>query len=172
MKYNLLVDDKTIPLEMSPMEGRNVAEVRSGEALHRVSYRAVSNTQLHLLVDGRSVEAFVAKAENGKHMFIEGQTFLVRDADRMPSSVSRSVAEDLPGDIAPPMPAVVMRVLVAEGDHVERGQGLVVVSAMKMETTLVAPYKGWVRKINTLTDAKVAPGDILVEIEKEGSTDD
>ncbi|MFZ0451589.1 MAG: biotin/lipoyl-containing protein, partial [Desulfatiglandaceae bacterium] len=73
--------------------------------------------------------------------------------------------------ITPPMPSVVVRILVAEGDRVESGQGLVVVSAMKMENTLVAPYKGLVKKINTRAEARVAPGDTLVEIEKEAPTD-
>ena len=36
------------------------------------------------------------------------------------------------------MPAVVIAVSVKEGDIVEKGQGVVVVSAMKMETTLFA----------------------------------
>ena len=65
------------------------------------------------------------------------------------------------------MPAVVVRILVAEGDMVKKGQGLIVVTAMKMETTLAAPSEGKVIKINTSIDSKVAPGDILVEIEEE-----
>ncbi len=65
------------------------------------------------------------------------------------------------------MPSVVVRVLVKEGDRVVKGQGLVVVTAMKMETTLKAPHSGVVRKVNTYPEAKVMPGDILVEIEKE-----
>ena len=171
MHYNLLVDDNTVPLEISPVEGKRLAEVRANEKTLLVSYRAVSETRFHLLVDGRAFEAFVVKGDDGKHIFIDGQTFLVRDADRLPSSVNRSTGEELPGDVTPPMPAVVVRVLVAEGDPVEKGQGLVVVSAMKMETTLVAPYEGTVRKINTRSEAKVAPGDILVEIEKEVAND-
>jgi biotin carboxyl carrier protein len=169
MKYNLSIDKETIPLEISPVEGRNLAEVRAGEASHRVAYKAVSETHLHLVVAGRAVEAFVAKAEDGKYIFLEGQAFLVRDADRMSSAPGRSVSDDIPGDITPPMPSMVVRILVAEGDPVERGQGLVVISAMKMETTLVAPYKGSVRKINTRIEARVAPGDTLVEIEKEAA---
>jgi biotin carboxyl carrier protein len=68
------------------------------------------------------------------------------------------------------MPAVVVRILVAEGDLVKAGQGLVVVSAMKMEAVLAAPHGGLVKRINTTLEAKVAPGDILVEIE-EGEGD-
>jgi biotin carboxyl carrier protein len=171
VKYSLRVDKETIPLEISKAEGGNLAEVWAGEASHLVAYKAVSETHLHLVVDGRAVEAFVAKAENGKHIFFEGQTFLVLDADRMVSSMNHPVGDDTPGDITPPMPSVVLRIFVAEGDPVERGQGLVVVTAMKMETTLVAPYKGRVRKINTRIEARVAPGETLVEIEREVPTD-
>jgi 3-methylcrotonyl-CoA carboxylase alpha subunit len=68
----------------------------------------------------------------------------------------------------------VVRVLTAVGDRVERGQGLVVVSAMKMEMTLKAPYSGTVRAVNTEVGAQVSPGEVLVEIEPdtEGETNE
>jgi pyruvate carboxylase len=69
------------------------------------------------------------------------------------------------------MPSVVVRILVEEGDWVVQSQGLIVVSAMKMETTLKAPIEGKVLKIHTALQAKVMPGDRLVEI-KEGAKDD
>jgi biotin carboxyl carrier protein len=58
--------------------------------------------------------------------------------------------------------------MVTEGDLVEKGQGVMVVSAMKMETTLQAPYKGKVLKINVAEGDKVMPGQILAVIEREG----
>jgi biotin carboxyl carrier protein len=69
------------------------------------------------------------------------------------------------------MPAIVVRILVQEGDIVARGQGLIVVSAMKMETTLAAPKDGRVLRVLTALNAKVAPGDRLVEIEEESPHD-
>ena len=79
---------------------------------------------------------------------------------------SRAGLDETPGEVTPPMPAVVVRLLVQEGEAVVKGQGLVVVSAMKMETTLKAPVDGVVKKINTGLQAKVMPGDRLVEIIK------
>ena len=64
------------------------------------------------------------------------------------------------------MPSVVISLLARTGDVVEKGQGLVVVSAMKMETTLYAPYGGKVVKINAGEGDKVMPNDILMDIEK------
>ena len=64
------------------------------------------------------------------------------------------------------MPAVVVSVLVNAGDQVNQGDGVIVVAAMKMETTLTAPYDGKVIKINASEGDNVMPGDILVDIEK------
>jgi biotin carboxyl carrier protein len=65
------------------------------------------------------------------------------------------------------MPSVVERIMVAEGDLVEKGQSVIVVSAMKMEATLQAPFKGKVLKINVAEGDKVMPGQILVDIERQ-----
>jgi acetyl-CoA carboxylase biotin carboxylase subunit len=73
-----------------------------------------------------------------------------------------------PGAVTPPMPAVVVAVLVEEGREVERGEPLVVVSAMKTESQLVSPAAGRVRSVNTRVGASVRPGEILVQIEPEG----
>jgi biotin carboxyl carrier protein len=70
------------------------------------------------------------------------------------------------------MPAVVIRLLVAEGDAVKKKQPLIVLSAMKMETTLSAPYDGTVKKVNATAGEQVMPGLILVEIEKAGEEED
>ena len=83
--------------------------------------------------------------------------------------VRRSAAGErvIPPEVRPPMPAVVVKVLVSVGDAVQRGQALVVVSAMKMETTLVAPQDGTVTAIKAAEGDKVSPADILVSIEEK-----
>jgi 3-methylcrotonyl-CoA carboxylase alpha subunit len=65
------------------------------------------------------------------------------------------------------MPSVVMAALVKVGDLVEKGQEVVVLSAMKMETTLRAPFRGRVIKINAHVGDKVMPGEILVDLARE-----
>jgi biotin carboxyl carrier protein len=65
------------------------------------------------------------------------------------------------------MPAVVVAVLVEAGLAVARGDPLVVVSAMKTETQLVAPIAGRVAAVSARVGAKVRPGDVLVQIEPE-----
>jgi biotin carboxyl carrier protein len=51
------------------------------------------------------------------------------------------------------------------GQVVDKGTPLVVVSAMKMEITLSAPFSGRVIAVNTEVGAQVRPGEVLVDIE-------
>lgn len=68
------------------------------------------------------------------------------------------------GTLKAPMPGMVVRVLVAEGEAVEAGRGLVVLEAMKMENELRASGAGTVRKVFVAPGARVEKGASLVEI--------
>ena len=71
------------------------------------------------------------------------------------------------GAIVSPMPGRIVAVAVGEGDHVVKGQKLLVLEAMKMEQVLVAPFDGSVTALNATVDAQVAEGTVLAEIEAE-----
>jgi biotin carboxyl carrier protein len=68
------------------------------------------------------------------------------------------------GTVTAPMPGKVVKVLVAAGDAVTAGQPLVVVEAMKMETTLAAEIDGTVKTVNANAGDTVDAGAVLVEI--------
>jgi len=68
-------------------------------------------------------------------------------------------------EIAASMPGKVIRVLVAAGDAVEEGQGLVVVEAMKMQNEMKSPKSGRVAEVRTRADATVGAGEVLVVVE-------
>ena len=68
-------------------------------------------------------------------------------------------------EIVASMPGKVIRVLVAAGDTVEEGQGLVVVEAMKMQNEMKSPKAGRVVEIRAHPDATVGAGEILLVVE-------
>jgi biotin carboxyl carrier protein len=68
-------------------------------------------------------------------------------------------------DVAAPMPGKVVRLLVAVGDAVESGQGLVVVEAMKMQNEIKSGKAGRVVEVRTKPDAAVTAGEILLVVE-------
>ena len=168
MKYSLKILEEMVDVDVSHSDSKHTVQaIIEGKEYH-VHYQSVADRCFHLVMNGKSTEVFVAKREQGKHIFVNGRTFFVQDADQLLARRARRRGpEETPGEVTPPMPSVVLRIMVKEGEHVKRGQGLIVVSAMKMQTTLVAPSDGTVKRIHTSIDAKVAPGDILVEIEEE-----
>jgi acetyl/propionyl-CoA carboxylase alpha subunit len=165
-RYELRIGDEVKTLEWLPGEDSDQARVRIGEAEYTVRFQAVDDHQVLLQVGGRTVQAFVAGGANRKYVFIEGGVYRVEELDQAWKRKSRAGLDETPGEVTPPMPAVVVRILVREGEAVAKGQGLVVVTAMKMETTLKAPFDGLVKQIKTTLQAKVMPGDQLVEIEE------
>ena len=70
-----------------------------------------------------------------------------------------------PGHVTTSMPGVVVDVLVAEGDEVKAGDGLMVLEAMKMETEIQAPVSGTVKAIHVAKGENVNPDETLIEIE-------
>jgi len=66
------------------------------------------------------------------------------------------------GTIVAPMPGTVLQVTVNIGDHVTKGQTLLVLEAMKMENEIMAPTDGVVHELNVTQGVSVNAGDILV----------
>jgi biotin carboxyl carrier protein len=69
------------------------------------------------------------------------------------------------------MPGLVVKVEVAVGDEVARGQGLVVMEAMKMENELKSEGAGRVTRIHVEAGATVEKDQVLVELEAVAAPD-
>ena len=69
------------------------------------------------------------------------------------------------GSVGAPMPGEVIAIRVAEGDTVEKGQPLIILSAMKMEMVVAAPISGKVKSITAEKGQKMEGGDLLLDIE-------
>jgi pyruvate carboxylase subunit B len=68
-----------------------------------------------------------------------------------------------PTTLRAPMPGLVLRLLVEPGREVARGDGLVVLEAMKMENELKAPAGGVVGAVHVRPGEPVEKGQVLVE---------
>jgi pyruvate carboxylase len=70
-----------------------------------------------------------------------------------------------PREVGAPMPGLVVRVLVAEGEEVAAGQQLFTLEAMKMETTVHAEKAGRVAAVLVKAGTQVEGGDLLLRFE-------
>jgi biotin carboxyl carrier protein len=76
----------------------------------------------------------------------------------------KSTAPAASGAITAPMPGTILRVEIAPGDTVSKGQTLLVLEAMKMENEILAPQDGTIKELNASKGQSVNAGDVLVVI--------
>jgi biotin carboxyl carrier protein len=115
-----------------------------------------------ILADGRAYQARV----DGQAVEIDGWKFRVELVDPRRWSRERNDRHaEGRQNIAAAMPGKVIRVLVALGDLVEAGQGLVVVEAMKMQNEMKSVRAGRIVLLTAVAGATVNAGEILIAIE-------
>lgn len=112
---------------------------------------------------GRVQVAFL-KTPQGVEIHYRGRVYrFQRAATTRRSSTQHSSAE---GILTAPMPGLVTKVFVQQGDTVEAGQRLLTLEAMKTEQSLRAPFAGIVRQVNAREGELVQEGTVLIEIEE------
>jgi len=99
---------------------------------------------------------------------VNGQPRSVWVDDRQAEDVAVArpkAAPGNPGHVAAPMPGVVVKVTVREGEQVEPGDALIAIEAMKMETILHAEHAGIVKQLLVSEGSQIAAKDLLVVVE-------
>jgi pyruvate carboxylase len=77
----------------------------------------------------------------------------------------RKANEAVPGEVGAPIPGSVTMVHVEAGEHVDKGARLLVLEAMKMQTTIYAPVSGKVKEIAVRLKDTVSARELLLVIE-------
>lgn len=99
-----------------------------------------------LTVAGQRLPVLIATHGDEVFVHLDGETHALRyryPLDRLAAQAGNAAADG----IFAPMPGSIVRIAVQAGDTVSRGQNLLVMESMKMETTLVAPRDGVVAEL-------------------------
>jgi len=75
-----------------------------------------------------------------------------------------SSADLYSGEIRAPLPGVIVSILVSEGEEVKKGQAIIIIEAMKMQSEIASPVDGKIDKILVKERAPVKEGDLLMTI--------
>jgi biotin carboxyl carrier protein len=155
------------PLELNYTRDGELYRFRLGEVPERKAHVvAVESGIYSVLVDGRSYAVKIVQGQGTWFVDIRGRHLAVKvDDPRDASEGSGEVATQGLQKIVAQMPGKVVRVLVAQGDEVQAGQGLVVVEAMKMQNELKAPRAGRIASLLTREGATVLAGEVLATLE-------
>jgi 3-methylcrotonyl-CoA carboxylase alpha subunit len=97
-------------------------------------------------------------------VFIDGESWRLVEIDLL---AARQGGDPAGGRLTAPMPGRVTRLLVEDGNAVSRGQPLMVIEAMKMEHTIVAPADGTVESVRFAVGDMVEEGTELITLAAE-----
>ena len=149
--------------------GEKAEEVRvlgEGEAAigsRRVSYRRTETAggAARIEIGGRTHRLVVTRDGSKIWVWCDGEARVFERA----TSARAVVGGEHAAELVAPMPGRVRRILVREGERVERGAVLLALEAMKMEHAIRAPQDGVVARLRVAEGALVDTGAELVELE-------
>jgi pyruvate carboxylase subunit B len=164
MRYLVLVQGRTVEVELGP-EGVRVDGTPVQAELQAVPDGPVRS----LLLDGASHRVVARKGEPGHwELHLRGWRLAAEVVDERTLKLREMTGANAtaagPKPVRAPMPGLVVRVEVAEGDEVRPGHGLVIVEAMKMENELRAEIAGRVEAVHVKPGEAVEKDQVLIEL--------
>lgn len=167
MELRFRVGSRIVELVVSDRDGVTTvtvdgrpSEVGAVEIDDRAVSFALGGTRRRVLYDSERGHVFAA---SGGHAFefVPGEE----------AAADRDGAGHFTPEISSPMPGKVLDVMVAVGDVVEADAALLLLEAMKMETTIRASHRSRVVEVRVAPAAMVGPGDVLVVLEEAPADD-
>jgi propionyl-CoA carboxylase alpha chain len=140
-----------------------------GEVVDLVMEYTPGDKLIEAEIAGEPIGVRIEPTRTGLKMTTRGAIHRVDVLPARVAHLARHMIEKVPPDMSKflvcPMPGLLVRLDVAEGDKVEAGQPLAVVEAMKMENILRAEKAATVKKVNAKAGESLAVDAIILELE-------
>jgi len=171
MKYQAEIEEQKFDIQLVDEENLSV----DGEAISFSIKQGSKPEHFSLILNGRSFQVWI---ENGEMRQGEGSSMLrvhlsgfdyeVKVDDERSMRIREFAGADTRskdiGQIRAPMPGLVVKLLVETGQEVKKGEGLLIVEAMKMENEIKSPVNGAVTEIRVAEKQTVEKGEILIVV--------
>ncbi len=163
------IDGRTAIVQEMERNG-NVVTMKVDDELYEVDALRVAEGIYSILYKGRSYNIEMIADSTTRHYTVNSwyNTYKVEIIDaqtRYRQSREMGTHSDEGKVIVSPMPGKVVKLLVAEGDTVEAGQTLIIISAMKMESEFKARVSGVVKHISVSEGQTIDANKELIVID-------
>ena len=168
MKYKVTTDSKEYDVEIRESDEGLKVRVGKGEEL-LADFQAVSKGKLFsMLVNNESYRVIINKKQNKHAVYTRGHRFNFDVEDErtylMRTLIGGAQAK-MTGEVKAPIPGLVTKIHLREGDHIDQGQGVLILEAMKMENEIKSPAAGKIKKIMVQSGKNVEKGQPLFIVE-------
>ena len=151
MDLSFSVGDREYKLKVKKMEGNGIL-VTMGKKKFHTTVDFICPDEFIMNIDGRVYDVIINADNHSYSVCINGKFF---DIEKKTALQLLGIAEEKSGrkEVKTSMPGRIVKVLIAEGDNVEKGQPVLVLEAMKMQNEIKATQSG------TVTELNLEPGD-------------
>ncbi len=169
MSIEIKLDKRIASVEILK-QFENLLEIKVDEKVYQIDLMHNDEGIFSILANGRSFNIELVPQTKAKHYtaYTLYDTYEVEVIDaesryRRNRSTSTQLASE--NNITSPMPGKVVKIPVIQGDLVKKGDTVITISAMKMESEYKSPIDGTVVKINVSEGSTVDANQVLIEIE-------
>lgn len=150
--------------ELIEFETHN-SELKTEKEKTKFQIHSLKDNQAEIEFQGKKYNSFFYKYKDTVFVNVDGRNyqFKIIEDDELYTDTKSLLNK---AEINPPMPGSVVKLLVEKGDQIKEGDGLIVVEAMKMETTLFSPIDGIVSEIHVKEKDQLSGEEVLLVIEK------
>jgi 3-methylcrotonyl-CoA carboxylase alpha subunit len=165
-RFAYRIDDEQHVVQASAY-APNVCILRINDAVYETSNVVLRDGMITFALDGQQVRVHVVRAEDALLIAFHGRSYQLHKQESLSLDALGGAqgAAAGPVNLQAPMPGTIIKVLVQKGDDVAANQPLLVMEAMKMEHTIVAPYAGVVSAIPFGPGQLVSGGATLIELD-------
>ncbi|OYU17526.1 MAG: acetyl/propionyl-CoA carboxylase subunit alpha [Rhodobacteraceae bacterium PARR1] len=163
------VQGEVLPLAIAADKAGSTVTFADGASVRVESDWTPGQALARLMIDGAPLVMKVGKISGGFRLRLRGADLKVHVRTPRQHELALLMPEKLPPDTSRfllcPMPGLIVKIAVEEGEEVQEGQALATVEAMKMENILKAERRGVVKKITASAGASLRVDDIIMEFE-------
>ena len=114
-------------------------------------FKSLGNNRFVFIIEGHSHLVHILKENSIYHIHLDGDYFPVRVEDEqirdLKSLVEQGKQTSSEYKVCAPIPGLITKININEGDNIKPGEGLIILEAMKMENEIKSETEGVVLKI-------------------------
>ena len=165
MKYNSIINDKIIELQLS-----DILDELKLSTNKKVNFDCVqiSPNSYSLIMDGKSFHLSIYPNPNGYEVIVNNEFFYVKiqdEADILVNKIGLEIDNSFKmGEITADIPGLITQIFVTEEESIQVDQKLFILEAMKMENEITSPINGVIKKIYYKKGDNVEKGNLIMEV--------
>jgi 3-methylcrotonyl-CoA carboxylase alpha subunit len=130
--------------EVLPVRRPDAMELRIADRVRMAALRQLGGGEAVVTLDGRPQRVWIAQQGDEIHVHAAGRAWRIQAIDDVDAAHGHGSADDA---LIAPMPGTIVAVNVEPGAAVKRGEVILVIESMKLETSLGAPRDGIVQSV-------------------------